>query len=472
MSRSIVREMSSQPQQQHKYKRPDVGARDKKLEGLNGQLKKIDGEIALLRKQIDENQNADGTQTERKKLQDETKKIIKTQADLKTRRNAIHDQIKQLDAQIKRKSGEISEKLGKKAKYSTPGEVKQRISEIEDSIASGELSLVQEKLLVKEMQSLNKLNKDLVAVEPVKKSMDNDKAKIAELKEELNGLNPKEVSAKYESAQEKLNSLQSKAQGVYDKRQVLFNKRSALYKKRDEIYAQIRKIRADFDNEFKSFKQKLEKERLKREEDQKLSKLLEEKDVVVGKVQEKLLHAKLPAFTYEIEAIENALLVLDPTYEKPKRDIFSDEKKVSAPQAVRKVEDDGLVMVAKKEDVFTNTVPSKSKKHKKKQQKGNNVSATETADGKFSLQPTLIATLAELDVTVPISKDEVPAAVEQLKSKHEDFLSKQDEQTEKNIASVEKELEALELDFSKKEEQIKQELEAKRTQETEEVTEA
>lgn len=463
--------MSSQ--QQHKYKRPDVGVRDKKLETLNAQLKKIDAEVAILRKQIDQNQVGDATQQERKKLQEQTREIIKTQADLKARRNAIHENIKQLDGHIKRKSAEISDKLGKKAKYSSPAEVKQRISEIEDQIASGDLSLIQEKLLVKEMQSLNKLNKDLVAIEPVKKSIDQDKAKIAELKEELNQLNPKDVSAKFEETQEKLNGLQSKTQGVYDKRQVLFNKRSALYKKRDEIYAQIRKIRSDFDNEFKSFKQKLEKERLKREEDQKLSKLLEEKDVAVGDVQEKLNHAKLPAFTYEIEAIENALIVLDPTYEKPKKNIFGDDVKNNGPQPAKKVEDNGLVMVSKKtDDIFSNTAPSKSKKHKKKNQgNGQKSSVIETADGKFSLEPTLIATLAELDVTVPISKEQVATSVEQLKKKHEDFLSRQDEQTEKNIAAVEKELKELELDFAKREEQIKKELEAKRTQETEEKTE-
>lgn len=464
--------MSSQPQ--HKYKRPDVGVRDKKLETLNAQLKKIDNEVAILRKQIDQNQVGDSTQQERKKLQEQTREIIKTQADLKSRRNAIHDNIKQLDGHIKRKTAEINDKLGRKAKYSTPGEVKQRISEIEDQISSGELSLIQEKLLVKEMQSLNKLNKDLVAIEPIKKSVDQDKIKIAELKEELNQLNPKEVSAKFEQTQEKLNSLQSKTQGVYDKRQVLFNKRSALYKKRDEIYAEIRKIRADFDNEFKSFKQKLEKERLKREEDQKLSKLLEEKDVAVGDVQERLNHAKLPAFTYEIEAIENALTVLDPTYEKPKKNIFGDEVKTNGPQPAKKVEDNGLIMVTKKtDDVFSNTAPSKSKKHKKKSQSnGQKASITESADGKFSLEPTLIATLAELDVTVPISKEEIATAVEQLKKKHEDFLSKQDEQTDQNIAAVEKELKDLELDFAKREEQIKKELEAKRSQETEETTEA
>lgn len=459
--------MSSQ--QQHKYKRPDVTVRDKKLETLNAQLKKVDAEISVLRKQIDQNQVNDATQTERKKLQDTTKEIIKTQADLKTRRNTIHDSVKQLDAQIKRKSNEITEKLGRKAKYGSSQEVKQRVSEIEDAISSGDLSLVEEKLLVKEMQALNKLNKDLLAIEPIKKSVDEDKAKIAALKEELNQLNPKEVSAKFEATQEKLNSLQSQAQTVYDKRQALYNKRAALYKKRDEIYSQIRQIRSDFDNEFKSFKQKIEKERLKREEDQKLSKLLEEKDVSMGKLQEKLTHAKQLAFTYEVEAIENALLALDPAYEKPKRNIFGDaeETKLEA-QPIKSVNDEGLLLVStKEEDTFKNTAPSKSKKHKKKQNSAKSA-ASVSSDGKFNLEHTLIATLAELDVIVPISKEEVETAIDQLKAKHEDFLSKQDEQTEKNIAAVEKEIEKLELVFSKKEEQIKEELEAKRTQEKEE----
>ncbi|QLG70448.1 hypothetical protein HG535_0A03870 [Zygotorulaspora mrakii] len=459
--------MSSQ-QQHHKYKRPDVSVRDKKLEVLNAQLKKVDTEISSLRKQIDQNQVNDATQQERKKLQDQTKEIIKTQAELKTRRNAIHDSIKQLDSQMKRKTNEINEKLGRKAKFSTPQEVKQRLAEIEDSISSGNLSLVDEKMLVKEMQSLNKLNKDLVAIEPIKKSVDQDKAKIVALKEELNQLNPREVAAKFETTQEKLNTLVSKSQTVYDKRQTLYNKRSALYNKRDEIYSQIKQIRADFDNEFQAFKQKLEKERLKREEDQKLSKLLEEKDGQLGKLQEKLSHAKQPAFTFEIEAIENALLSLDPTYEKPKKNVFGELEETKKPesQPVKAVVADDLVLVSneKEQSNYSNTAPSKSKKHKKKQKSA--ASATSITDnGRFSLEPTLIAMLAELDVIVPISKEEVPKAIEQLKHKHENFLAKQDEQTDKNISEVEKEIEKLELGYSKKEEQIKKELEAKRVQE-------
>ncbi|CDF91274.1 probable Nuclear segregation protein BFR1 [Zygosaccharomyces bailii] len=449
---------------QARFKRPDVAVRDKKLETFNTQLKKIDGEISALRKQIDQNQVSDVTQNERKKLQEQTKEIIKTQADLKNRRNAIHEKVKQLDGNIKRKTAEVNEKLGRKAKYSTTAEVKQRINEIEEAISSGDLTLVDEKRLVKEMQGLNKLNKDLVAVEPIKKSIDSDKAQITSLKEELNQLNPREVSTKFEETQEKLNSLQAKTQGVYDKRQGLFNKRTALYKKRDEIYAQIKKIRADFDGEFKAYKQKLEKERLKREEDQKLSKLLEEKDEKMGKLQEALTHAKLPAFSAEIGAIENALLVLDPTFEKPKRDLFESATK---PEPVKKVEDADLVLVNKKEE-FTNTAPSKSKKHKKKQQQHQQ---TNGHSHDFTLEPTLIAALAELEVTVPISQEQVETTVKQLKEKRESYLSQQDEETDKNIEKVEKQLAQLETDYAAKEQQIKEALEAKRAKEKEEQKE-
>lgn len=187
---------------------------------------------------------------------------------MKARRNAIHDSIKQLDSQIKRRTGEIQDRIGKKSKYTTTAEAKQRINQIEDQISTGDMSLVEEKMLVKELNSLNKLIKDLVAIDPIKKAIDTDKDKIVKLKEELSGMNSRELSAQFDENQKRLNELQSSTQTVFDKRQTLYNKRTALYKKRDEVYSQIRKIRADFDNEFKAFKNKLEKQRLKREEEE------------------------------------------------------------------------------------------------------------------------------------------------------------------------------------------------------------
>ncbi|CAL9737288.1 nuclear segregation protein Bfr1p [Monosporozyma servazzii] len=454
-------------------KRPDVSIRDKKLETLNVQLKKVDQEVSLIRKQIDQYQVNDKTSNSRKSLLDENKEIIKTQANLKNRRNTIHDSIKQLDTQIKRRTNEINDKLGKKTQYNSLPAAKQRISEIEDIIGSGDLSIVEEKMMVKEMQSLNKLMKDLALIEPIKKAVDSDKAKIAELKEELNSLNTKEISNKFEQNQKKLDELQSSSQVVYDKRQTLFNKRTALYKKRDEIYAQIRQIRADFDNEFKSFKNKLEKERLKREEDELLSKVLEQKEDALSKLEEKLTHAKVPAFTYEIEAIENSLVLLDPTFEKPKRDIMDDfnDLALDTKTQIRPVEADDLVMVEKKVDAYSNTAPSKSKKHKKKgKSKATQGETTifSKVDGKFSLEPTFIATLAELDITVPISNDDVPKTVEQLKSKLEECKNMQDDQTVKNIAEAEKAIEECKAKYEAKEEKIKKDLEAKRSKEQEE----
>ncbi|SCU89425.1 LAFA_0E17942g1_1 [Lachancea sp. 'fantastica'] len=451
-------------------KRPDVGARDKKLDVLKTQLKKIDTEVQAIRKQIDQQQVGGSAVDQKQGLQNELRSIIKTQSDLKSRRQAIHDQIKNLDNEMKRKKAQIATRTGGKAQYQSTEDIAARKRTIDADISSGELSLVEEKMMVKELQSLNKLQRDLQAIEPVRKSMDNDRAAIAALKQELNELNPKEVSNKFEATQSKLNEIQSKNQTVYDKRQALFTKRSALYKKRDEVYSQITQIRADFDNEFKSFKQKLDKERLKREEDQKLSKLLEEKDAAAGKLQEKLLHARLPAFTYEIGAIENVLCVLDPTYVKPAKHTLEvpADSSANVQPAARKVEADDLEPIVKEEKVdFFSGGGSKSKKNKKKQSS----STSTSSNGKFSLEPTLIATLAELDVTVPLNKEEVPKAIDQLKVKHDDFISRQEAQTEKNIKEAEAQLEKLNLDFDKKEKAVKAELEQKRAKEQEESKE-
>ena len=173
-------------------------------------------------------------------------------------------------------------------------------------------------------------------------------------------------------------------------------------------------------------------------------------------------------------------MVLDPTYEKPKRTTTTTidnkvDSSLDTHTAVTKVENNDLVKVEKVEKVgYMNTAPSKSKKHKKKQQKQEKVAeqgAFNKVDGKFSLEPTLIATLAELDVTVPISADDVDKSIEELKAKHEDFLIRQDEQTKINIETVELEIQQVKKAYDDKEVQIKEELEAKRAKEQAEATE-
>ncbi|AAS51653.2 ADL267Wp [Eremothecium gossypii ATCC 10895] len=437
-------------------KRPDSSVRDRKLEPLYAQLKKVDQEVTAVRKQIDEMQVGEGSQESKQKLHEQLKEIIRAQSDLKGKRQQIHDRIKQLDAQIKRKTGEVAERVGRKSAYSSGEEIRERLAQIDEEISSGGLSLVEEKLRVKEMQALNKLAKDLQQVEPVKRSIEEDRAAIAELKAKLNSLNPKEVSAQFESTQAKLNQLQSKNQVVYDQRSRLFTKRSALYSKRDEIFAQIKKIRGDFDNEFKAYKKKLDDDRIKREEEERISRVLEDKEEKMGKLQEKLIHAHKPAFAYEISAIETALFSLDPTFVKPATNTIDFPGSQPA-KPIKKVEADDLVPIVKKrEEFFPSSAVSKNKK------KQASAAAAAAGNGKFSLEPTLIVVLADLDVSVPMTKDDVPATVDQLKAKYEDFLARQDEQTSKNVAEAEAALDKLELEYKAKEDQVRKELEEKR----------
>lgn len=453
----------------NRLKRPDVQVRDRKLDVLRTQLKKIDAEIDAVKKEIDGVSLPQRDADEKQKTMDNLKTIMKDQSDLKKQRNDIFKDIERLNASIKKKNLDISNNYNtkKNARYNSSSEIKQRITEIDDMIESGELPLVEERKLVKELQSLNKLNKDLALVEPIKKSIEQDRAKITELKAKLNSdYNPKELSNKFDENQKKLNNIQQGSKSVYDKRQVLFNKRSLLYKKKDDIRAGIRQIQNDFDAEFRSFRAKLEKERLRREEDQKLAKLIELRDNQLDVLKEKLTHAKTPAFSTEIDAIENALEILDPTYTKPKKSLFNDNSANDA--TINKINNltpvnngDLVPMKSGKDDSFSRVPQSKSKKHKKK-----GANTTQAPSGtQFFLEPTMIALLAELDVTVPTSKDEAATTIEQLKKKNEEFLEKQDEQTEINIKVVETEIAKLDLAFKQKEEEIKAELAKKRAAE-------
>ncbi|AMD19622.1 HCL529Wp [Eremothecium sinecaudum] len=447
----------------YNIKKPDSSVRDKKLETLYAQVKKFDQELDSVRKQIDGNKVSDQTQNATQKLRDQLKEIRKTQSDLKGRRQQIHDKIKQLEEQVRRQNTEVDEKLGKKTRYQSIAEIKQRLEQIDEEMSSGDLSLVEEKVCVKEMQSLNKLIRDMQQVEPIKKSISDDKNTIAELKQELGTLNASEISAQYESIQAELNKMQSKNQVIHDQKSKLFVKKAAIMSKRDEIYSQIKKVKADFGNELKTFRKKVQEERLKREEEQQLSVLMEDKEEKVCKLKEKLIHAKKPAFMNEISCIETALFVLDPTFVKPAANNI-DFPGSEPVKPVKKVENQGLVKIVKeKEDYFPPS--AKSKKNRKKASNG-------TASGsssKFSLEPTLIAILADLEVPVPMSKDDVPATVEQLKKKYDDFLSRQEEQTEKNVAEATAQLEKLELEYAAKENQLRKELEEKREREAAEA---
>ncbi|KAH3902307.1 related to Nuclear segregation protein BFR1 [Saccharomycodes ludwigii] len=458
-------------------KRPDVSTRDKKLELLNAQLKKINLEVENIRSKIDSS-NSSPSNNKRQTLQTELKDIIKTQADLKAKRQQFQDKIKVCDSKLKKIQADIDSKLSSSGngsamkKYSSEADVKDRLQNIEDQMSSGELSIVEEKKLVKEEVTLQRLLKSFRQIEPLRKEQEALKLEISQLKSQVFELNPRDISTKFEKINNELNELREANSTVQNGRQLLFNKRTALYSKRDEIFAKIRQTREDFDNEFKAYRLKVEKEKLKREEEEKLSKLLEQKDSDLGKLQEKLIHAQTPAFTYELGNIENVLVLLDPTFVKPKTGLFDSDKTATVPGLdtnVKKVavSSEGLVPLKTKKQLEPQHPLGKKGKKYKKHQNASSVGAGKS----FALEPSTISVLAELDIIVPLNAEEVSGTVEQLKKKHQEYLDAQEEQTKVNIKAVEDKIAEVEQAYAEKEAEVKKQLEEKKLKEQKEKEE-
>lgn len=440
--------------------RPDPNLRDSNVAPLDAQLKKIDAELQVLKKRINAKPKvASDEDQERKTVQTAIAKIIKEQSSIRGKRVELQNTIKGLEASTKRMTLEVSNRLGNKNGSATMEEVKLKIDEISRQLASKELTLVGERELQLEKNSLLKLRTVLVFVEPIKKSIGNEEVKITALKDQFSKLNLRDVTGRLETEMKKLSEIQNKAAIGINRRQALFIKRALLYKQRDQVYNDIRTIRNDFDKEFRAYVKKNDEEALEREQANKLRQLLKEKEEKLAILQIKLSEASLPAYATEISNIQSCLLALDPTYDMPTKKVFEiNDSTLNVQNNVKvriPVQNDDLEPA---ESVYQeehhSTAPSKSRKFKKIEESSSTESLTPESN-KFTLDPTLISSLAELDVTVPINIQQVKRSIMELKTKLEKYTSGQDNVTLKNISIVEVQIQKVIDEYAQREEDIK-----------------
>lgn len=437
----------STPQRPKRFlKRPDDSAMKLNIEALRAEISKLDATANELTSQIDKLVLDPKTTQKRSELQGEIKDIISKQGNLKQEREAIQEQIKVVDASLKRRIAEIN-KVGAKQTYKSAGEIDARVKQLDDLVGSGTLMLADERRYIKEMSSLRKLRKDFSEVEKQQKFIDDDKAKIAELKKKLSSVGNKEVQERFETVQKELNSIQASNKSMFDKKAELFKKRAALRKEKDAKFNEIRKLRDDFGAELTKFKNALAEEQKKRDEEYQ-SQRAEKKKLKQKEAAERVLaEASVPAFTKEIDEIHNLLAHFDPTYVRPKANTVADLTKSTfeTKNTARKVEmPDDVVIIKKEQQSFFEG--SKSKKNKKKAQKNKN----------FTVDTDVILSLADLAIPLPSKHEEVPETIKILKETLEALQSKQEEQTKLNLERAKAriaELEAEDIDSGSEDEE-------------------
>lgn len=426
-------------------KRPDDKAMKSQVDDLRKEIEKLDLANNKLNEQINKAQISSDVVSSRNELQKQLKALIAKQSTIKTERNAINDQIKNVDAQMKKRIAEIQAQTSKNS-FKTVGEIDQRINHLDALIGGGTLKLADERRDVKEMSSLRKLRKDFGAIEKVQILIDLDKAKIAELKTKLNGLFNKELNTEFEKIQKELDDLNKDNASITKKRSDLYDERTAIKTEKDAKWEQIRTLRASFDEQFKKFKNSIADEQKKREEEEKSQKVEERQKRKKDNAEKQLAEAAVPAFTAELDAIHNLLHYFDSSYVKPApktADSAADLLNSTTASGRRVIEMPTEAVVIKKEAEDYFTVPTKGKKGKGKKSKAK----------AFTVDPEIIIALSDLSIPFPTKEEEVENTTNILKETLSALEAKQDEQTKINIERAKARVAALEAKDDEEEEE-------------------
>lgn len=444
-------------------KGPDRAAKDARIAELKQEIKEVDYKLSKVYDSINGLKIDDKTAAKRKELQDELNKIIKVQSDFKNQRAQINDKVKLIDASLKKKIGDLNGQTSK-IKFKSTQEIDNHIKKLDDAIDSGNLKIVEERRYVKEITALRKLKKDFGQIEASQKQIDADKAKIVELKQQLSGLNSKDIQAKFESITKELDEIRNSTKSVTDKRKSQNDQRNALRKQKDQLYDEMRKVNADYNAAYDKFKKDVaaEKERSRKDEEEynrQQKKLQREQEL-----KEELENASKPAFQEQISSIKVlakyfSKILGQPVPEpiaKDDADLAKNLNSLNLNAASSSSNNnnnssnisvpENYVVLKKEHEVFFQG--TKGKKGKKKNHSSSSDNSGKADNEKFILEPDVIVQLSELGLLIPTSRDAVPKLIEELLSQFQTFKTDQDTVTKKNVEAAKAKIAQLEKKYA------------------------
>ncbi|KAF2402506.1 hypothetical protein EJ06DRAFT_507404 [Trichodelitschia bisporula] len=370
-------------------------------------------------------------------LQSKLSEIRKRQSGFKNTRQETMEKVKKLDEQLKSRIAE-HKALRSKIPFKSVEEVDQEIDRLERQVASGTMKIVDEKKMLAEISSLNRLKKSFPALDNSQKGIDETKQRISELKKSLDDPEQKALSEEAAGLQSELAQIRKEQDEVFKNLNSLRDERTKAQAEQQETFQALRAVkdayfqqkRAFRDYEQKAFQQRKERQRAERE----AFEANKRKEVAERKLEE----ASSPAYLDEILTTEGLIRYFDPSA-LPAKEITATSK--FAATAQRTIDDSGLkgTRLAKKEDEdYFAPTGGKKKKGKKG---GASAAASET---KFNLSIGVIEELAKVKVNAPASQADVPGVVKQLQEKLEFWKEDQDRKTKENIAKAQKEIDRLE----------------------------
>ena len=102
------------------------------------------------------------------------------------------------------------------------------VSSLDREIESGKLTLLNEKKALQEITNLRRARKQVEASQDVDRSIAADRAKIDELRKQLDDPEAKKLSDRFETLKKELDGLEDEGNKAWEEKNKLFEKRNAL----------------------------------------------------------------------------------------------------------------------------------------------------------------------------------------------------------------------------------------------------
>ncbi|CAE6530877.1 unnamed protein product [Rhizoctonia solani] len=420
----------------------------KEMETVQAQLSAVKDKIASLGKNGPANERRDELKTELDSLRSQ-------QAGSKAGRTHTLDKLKALQEENQKKIKDI-QAAKSKIQYKSVQDVENQIRKLDSQVESGNMKIADEKRALAEISQLKRSRKIVEAFQGDEEAIQANKARIEELKKELDDPEAKAASDRFDAIKAELEEIKKEQDDAYASRNKIYDERSAISATLDELYQKKRDSNAAWREANDKYYAKMTEDRARKQERFKRQREEEESQRRREHAQRIREEAEIPAFQVEIEDCQTLI------------DLFSGkitgaaaDKKVSTSQSsngitgvaelsLRTVEADpslGLALKKKGQEEENYFVAKKKKAGGKPNQqaaKEKEAPAAPKPEERFHVTFSTLTALGALSIPPPTSSAEVERCIADLQKKRDWYLANQKRVTSEKIAKADAEIAKLE----------------------------
>ncbi|CAA9989153.1 conserved Plasmodium protein, unknown function [Plasmodium knowlesi strain H] len=404
--------------------KPDFDAYNEKLGSISESIDQVKKKIENLQKEIKVANK--GKEEFNKKKKDIVTRIDGVQEEIDKLENERRKILDEMDKKQKHKK-ELrvnAQNMKKQIGFHNEEDIEKKIKEIENKLMTSTISIKEEKLLINQIQALNK-NKPLLSSYS---KMENEASKyddetIVPLKSRMDSIREQINKLRNEKKNErnKLKDLQNSYQEKNNKLNELNNLRDSYSKKMNTYFIERRNLTVEMEEkrqQYRSYKMNLLQAK-----QQKLKEDRERKNLEIEKesLEKELEDIDLLPYREELALIENMLVYLKKIQEETK---LEEAKKQQNNSSAKKVNGDVNDTENKKEQV--DDAPEKGKNEGKKSK------GKKDKQKIFKLDMNILCYFVTAGINPPVSFDEVDSCISKLVEKREFYESKREESV-KNV---------------------------------------